>query len=336
MALHAPTDAFGRPSRAVPSGWETLDSTLRADERGASKDEEETRVDVEAALTALLERRSLERKFSSSKGGGAARSMSTVRDAGARAHAPRGFARGAVHEWFGTVSPSTGSANSKTPPQKTVTATAHGWSPPLFLFVHLAHRATEDARQRGAPAHVVWIGRRVWPYPRALDGSAELRETKDREFRVFEENNRSLAAHAALEFTLELREATFPSDSRVANATLFERSVFVDPGRSRNSEGETLWAIDTALRSPSVTAIVADGSGLGMAATRRLQLVAADSSALVLLARPPDEVGEVSAATTRWIVERDLAWEQRPRWRVKLLRAKGAQSFARGVSLESE
>lgn len=317
MTPHASTDAFGRPSRAVPSGWESLDDSLRTDERGAPKGEEEVRANVEAALAALLERRTPPPERS--------RPVPDSGEAETRHHTPRGFARGAVHEWFGTVS-SKGVSGKNEP---SAASRASNWSPPLFLFVHLAQRAVQDARRRGAPAHVVWIGRRVWPYPCALEGSAELLEP---------ERVDRCESRVALEFSLELREATFPFGSYGSsppeppsgpNATLLEHSIFVDPGRTENGEGETLWAIDTALRSPGVTAIVADGTGLGMAATRRLQLVAADSSALVLLARPPDEAGEVSAATTRWLVEREAGWERRPRWRVRLLRAKGAQTLAR-------
>ena len=59
----------------------------------------------------------------------------------------------------------------------------------------------------------------------------------------------------------------------------------------------TLWAIDLA-RCTAVAAVVADGSRL--AATRRLQLAAESGSALVLCARPPEEIDHLSAATTRW------------------------------------
>ena len=79
---------------------------------------------------------------------------------------------------------------------------------------------------------------------------------------------------------------------------LLRQSIFADPPDAAARR----WAIDLALRSPAVTAVVADGSGLDMAATRRLQLAAESGRALALLARPPHELSKLSAAATRWVV----------------------------------
>jgi protein ImuA len=108
---------------------------------------------------------------------------------------------------------------------------------------------------------------------------------------------------------------------RVLSSAGRRRSIFVDPpdGASR------LWAIDLAARCPGVTAVVADGSGLDMAATRRLQLAAEAGSALVLCARPPDEADRLSAAATRWRVRCAPSPGKAPRWIVELLRCKGVQ-----------
>ena len=48
---------------------------------------------------------------------------------------------------------------------------------------------------------------------------------------------------------------------------------------------------------------------------------------LGLLARPPWEAPELSAATTRWLVRRELSTGERsnPRWSAELLRCKGVQ-----------
>ena len=155
-----------------------------------------------------------------------------------------------VHEWFG------------------VAHTARSWAPPLGILLHLALRSLE-----GSPGCVVWIGRRCWPYPHAL------------------------------------------------NSAGLQRSIFVDPpdGASR------LWTIDLAARCSGVAAVVADGSGLDMAATRRLQLASEAGSALVLCARPPNEVDRLSAAATRWLVRCAPATDKAPRWIVELLRCKGVQ-----------
>lgn len=257
---------------------------------------------------------------------------STAGASAARAPAARGLVRGGVHEWLGTAD---GDGDRSAP-----------WSPPVLLLAHLAERAVADAAARGLGRHVVWIGRSVWPYPRVLGGGCGVLEV----LKPAGERPHGAGGHG-LELELALHERA--EHFSAADGELFARSLFVDVdgrdeprrragrrSRSRRGErarpelGRKLWAIDTALRCPSVTAVVADGAGLDMAASRRLQLVAARSNALVLLARPPVERGEISAATTRWWIEREGAEELEElrediargvRWRARLLRAKGAQ-----------
>jgi len=106
-----------------------------------------------------------------------------------------------------------------------------------------------------------------------------------------------------------------PDDRRI----LLQRSIFIDPP----DDMSRLWAIDLAARCPAVAAVVADGSRLDMAATRRLQLAAEAGSALVLCARPPEEIDHLSAATTRWRVRCASSSDKIPRWNVELLRCKG-------------
>ncbi len=100
---------------------------------------------------------------------------------------------------------------------------------------------------------------------------------------------------------------------------LLRQSIFIDPP----DDMSRLWAIDLAARCPAVAAVVADGSRLDMAATRRLQLAAESGSALVLCARPPREIDHLSAATTRWRVRCASSADKIPRWNVELLRCKG-------------
>ncbi len=185
--------------------------------------------------------------------------------------------RGAVHEWFGgeeRMSP-------PLPPR-------HSFTPPLTILLHLAKSTAGDA------GWIVWIGRHVWPYPRALAGAADT--------------------------------------------SLLERSVFIDPP----TDADRLWAIDLALRNPAVACVVGDGSRLRMPESRRLQLAAAAGRALALLARPPRERKELSAARTRWRVRPEVAEPRvprparpavpplnvnrvnQPRWTVELLRDKGS------------
>jgi hypothetical protein len=106
-----------------------------------------------------------------------------------------------------------------------------------------------------------------------------------------------------------------------ADRHLLRRSIFIDPP----DEGSRLWAIDLAARCPSLAAVVADGSGLDMAATRRLQLAAEAGSTLVLCTRPPRELDRLSAAAVRWLVRSAPSTDRTPRWIVELLRCKGLQ-----------
>jgi len=99
------------------------------------------------------------------------------------------------------------------------------------------------------------------------------------------------------------------------------RSIFIDPP----DDASRLWAIDLALRSAAANVVIADGSRLKMAESRRLQLAAERGRTLALLARPAWEKGELSAASTRWRVRRSPSSSSAPRWIVELLRCKQAQ-----------
>ncbi len=239
--------------------------------------------------------------------------------------ANQGLVRGAVHEWFGVSSPeSSGTKLTRNRGE----GRGEGWSPPLFLLTHLAKRAVLEAQARGAPDQVVWIGRNVWPYPRALSDSTHVVQAAG-----------SPAGHQ-LRVPIALAEGGSTGQGIGQEAgqemgpDLLHRSLFVAPdARSKGREtSERLWAIDTALRCRGVTAVVADGTGLTMAATRRLQLAAASTGVLVLLARPPQDVGEISAATTRWVITRSAGGTSALSWDLTLLRAKGAQR----LSLQTE
>jgi len=115
--------------------------------------------------------------------------------------------------------------------------------------------------------------------------------------------------------------------SRSGDHRLLERSVFVDPP----TRDERLWAIDVALRSSAASVVIADGAGLTMASSRRLQLAAEAGATVGLLARPPNERGELSAAATRWLVSPgpvDPVDPTTPTWTVELLRRKGLRPIA--------
>jgi len=105
--------------------------------------------------------------------------------------------------------------------------------------------------------------------------------------------------------------------------SLLNRSLFVDPP----DDAARLWAIELALRSPASIAVIADGSRLSMSASRRLQLAAKVGTALALIARPPGDLKQLSAAATRWTVHREPSDSSGPRWSVELVRCKGMQAL---------
>jgi protein ImuA len=113
-------------------------------------------------------------------------------------------------------------------------------------------------------------------------------------------------------------------------AALLPRSLLVDA----DGVSDRLWAADLAARCPGVLVVV-DGSGMDMAASRRL-LLAAEAGAgvggwMVHLARPAWEVKHLSAATTRWLVARVVAASAPPacvRLRVTLVRSRGPGSLS--------
>ncbi|MEL6328790.1 MAG: hypothetical protein AAFR38_03945 [Planctomycetota bacterium] len=162
------------------------------------------------------------------------------------------------------------------------------WWAPLTLLTHLANTmaSVPDEKEPETGRLVIWVGRRVWPCPIALEDRAEL----------------------------------------------LGRSLLLDPA----DDADRLWAIDHAARSRAVRAVIADGTGLDMAGSRRLQLAAEAGGSLVLLARGPRERRAPSTAMTRWLIEpaapegmAALMSEERggtpaaPRWRLELLRARG-------------
>lgn len=100
---------------------------------------------------------------------------------------------------------------------------------------------------------------------------------------------------------------------------LLHRSLFVEAPDAQARQ----WALEVSLRSRGIAAVVADGSGLSMAATRRAQLAAREGGGLALLARPMRDLVSISAAATRWRVAPSPSPRPEPRWIVELLRCKG-------------
>jgi protein ImuA len=104
-----------------------------------------------------------------------------------------------------------------------------------------------------------------------------------------------------------------------------ERFLRVDAG----DDGETLWAMEEALRSPAAAVVVAEVETIDLFRTRRLQLAAEVGGGAGLLLRPARPRLEPSAAVTRWRVRpvfRPSPWpgELGPlAWNAELWRIKG-------------
>jgi protein ImuA len=111
-----------------------------------------------------------------------------------------------------------------------------------------------------------------------------------------------------------------------------------------------LWALEEGLRSPGIAAVIGEVGRLPMVAGRRLQLAAERSGIPALLLRRWRTGGEAeaerarpSAAVTRWRVaslpstseaDEPAGLIGRPRWRVELLRCRGAVPAAWTVPVD--
>ncbi len=116
----------------------------------------------------------------------------------------------------------------------------------------------------------------------------------------------------------------WPNPQFLTRQRLLERSLFVDA----SDAGTRLWAMELAMRSPAVAAVVGDAAGFNISATRRLQLAAREAKGLVLLSRPAREIAMPSAALSRWAVHRRLSDSAHPAWTLEVLRCKLGQGAA--------
>jgi protein ImuA len=108
---------------------------------------------------------------------------------------------------------------------------------------------------------------------------------------------------------------------------LLSHSLFV---RTRQS-AERLFAAELLLRSRNATALIMDGAGMDLTASRRLQYAAETGAALCMVVRPPWEADRLSAASTRWLVRTSAEAVLKQRWIVELLRCKGMQPNCSGA-----
>jgi protein ImuA len=122
-----------------------------------------------------------------------------------------------------------------------------------------------------------------------------------------------------------------------------ERLIVVQ-ARGRDAR---LWALEEALRSPGLTAVLAEVDRLTLTQSRRLQLAAEAKGVTAFLLRPlaacnaPDTASGAAptAAITRWRItplpaaatDAARAW-QPPRWRVELVRCRGGRTGAWAIA----
>jgi len=203
-----------------------------------------------------------------------------------------GLARGAIHEWFSDGGDEGEPAWEGLPTERGVLVQA--------ALIHLARQSLGSLSLEEPPG---WRGEKSRGTGLHSSSGTGLRPVG----RVLWIGRRCWPYPAAL--------------AHGGDRRLLEASIFVDAAE----QGERVWAIDLALRSPGVAAVVADASGIGMAESRRLQLAAAAGGSLGLLARPWRERGEISAARTRWRVSPRPTSGRHPQWTVELLRCKGVQ-----------
>ncbi|MEM6331895.1 MAG: hypothetical protein AAF823_00970 [Planctomycetota bacterium] len=101
-----------------------------------------------------------------------------------------------------------------------------------------------------------------------------------------------------------------------------QRLLLVDPP----TPDDAVWAAERCIRNEAIGAVVMDGRGLGMTATRRLHLAARATGRSVVMGRKREELRRPSAASVRGVVCPEVSETGRPRWSVEVLHRKGLRS----------
>ncbi|RMF36806.1 MAG: hypothetical protein D6753_18790 [Planctomycetota bacterium] len=109
-----------------------------------------------------------------------------------------------------------------------------------------------------------------------------------------------------------------------------QRTIWVYP----DSDRDAVWALDQALRTAAVSAVVAEVDGLDSRAARRLQLAAETGGGLGLLVRPAEVRRHPSWSEVQWLIRPDptargaVGMHRGRRLRAHLLRNRGGRSGA--------
>ncbi len=174
-------------------------------------------------------------------------------------------------------------------------------------WIGVQERETDTRRPSASVRRTHWSPALTLLIEMARSAAASSRDGRDRLVWV---------GQAVWPYPAPLAQAGNPRRGLSLDGCLFVRA---------SRPADRLWATDLALRSRTAAAVIADGFGFDLAATRRLQLAAEASGGLCLLARPPCERCALSAAATRWLVSCVPSPSMNRRWNVELLRCKGMQ-----------
>lgn len=95
--------------------------------------------------------------------------------------------------------------------------------------------------------------------------------------------------------------------------------LFIDPP----NEKLTLWAIETALRSPLIKLVIAECPRIPLNTTRRFSLCAKTNNTTALLLRSPKDIALPSSSATKWSLSPLQSSDHHPLWNLTLERNKG-------------
>ena len=108
-------------------------------------------------------------------------------------------------------------------------------------------------------------------------------------------------------------------DRESATMPLLQSALFIDTSGDRM----TLWALETALRSPAVNLVVADCPRLSLTTTKRLLLAARENRTTALLIRNSKDRALPSCAATRWVISPTPSPYDTPLWELSLITIRG-------------
>jgi hypothetical protein len=156
---------------------------------------------------------------------------------------------------------------------------------------------------------------------------------------------------AALGCHVWIGRSAWPASTVLERSGLLEDALLIDA----RTPAERAWAAELCVKCQAVAAVVADGRGLDLTMTRRLQLAVRDRDCRLIVLRPVGEAGS-SAAGSRWkmtptpaagdpvtgnsvagnpvtgnpVTGNPVAGDppRRPRWSVELIRHKGSHRLA--------